>query len=531
MKLSLKILSLLLVFTMASCGGKEEGSEEDKKDTAVSAVGFDGLLASAYNSMENPMIVLTMDIDKLQDKSDLENTLKKQMGPNPEAEQMIQQMQGFKGMLRKVHLIASMKEFDPNMDEPSGNAILLAKIEDKAKFDQVMSMANAMMPDVDEVNGFKLKDLGGQAVLGYSDEAIILTADSEGKAMDMMTNALVGGNSEIDELLSNSVNTASDISMYMDMGNFMSIYDKMMKDMDLPTSGVDLSKYMEMYDGASTVVDINFENGKLTTTIMNNIVEVAGEDFNVIGDAGVSADILGMVANNPIGMFSLNMNWDKIWDMAKPFMQEEQTAKINADLEKIGMTFDDLMGLFNGKMAFAYNGQIDGGEMPKIGFYIGLTDAAKAEGIIPKDKAQKDDAGIYSNDGVNIMFGEDYALINTDKEFLAAVAGGTKGTVELGDQSNILSSPVNYYLDFKALISNDMVKAAIQTGSPEAMEVLTMFDKAYGHGSASKFEYVLETTDKSSNILVQIIDGITKAMNTVNRDVAMEMEEEMQKSM
>ncbi|MEZ4937815.1 MAG: hypothetical protein R2799_09510, partial [Crocinitomicaceae bacterium] len=367
--------------------------------------------------------------------------------------------------------------------------------------------------------------LGGQAVLAYSDDALIVTADAEGKAMDMMKSALENSNSEMNSLLSNSINTASDISLFMDMGNFMSVYSKMMENMDLPTGKVDVSKYMDMYKGASTVVDINFENGKLTTTIFNDIAEKAGDDFAVFADAGLGKDILGKVANNPIGMFSMNMDWAKVWKLAKPFVQEEQMAKLNSDLAEIGLTFDDIMGLFSGKMAFAYNGQMNEGEMPKVGFYLGLTDAAKAEGILPQDKIQKGADGIYSKDGMNIMFGEGYALINTDKEFLAAVAGGTSGIVELGDQSNILSSPINYYLDFKALVSNPMVKAAIEAGSPEAAEIVGMFDKAYGHGNASKFEYVLETTDKSSNILIQIIDGITKAMNAMQNDMAMDMEQ------
>ncbi|MCB0478461.1 MAG: hypothetical protein KDC84_09880 [Crocinitomicaceae bacterium] len=523
MKLSLKILSLLLVFTMISCGGKEESKEDEKKGGTASAEGFDGLIANAYNSMENPMLVLTLDIEKLREKSDLVNTLRKQMGSNEQAEQAIAQ---FQGMIHKIHVIGSMKEFNPGVEDPNGNAIVLAKIEDADKFQTAIGMMSAMMPDVDEVNGFKLKDLGGQAVLGYSDNAIIVTADAEGKAMDMMKAALEGGNAEMNTLLSNSVNTPSDISLFMDMGNFMSIYSKMIKKMDIPNaSNIDVSKYMVMYKGASTVVDINFENGKLTTTIFNDIVEKAGDDFAVLADAGLGNDVLGKVANNPIGMFSMNMNWEKVWAMAKPFIQEEQLAGLNNDLSKIGITFDDLMGMFNGKFAFAYNGQMNGGEMPKVGFYVGLTDVAKAEEILGQSKAKKDDAGIYSNDGINIMFGENYALVNTDKEFMGGIAGGSNGTVDLGDQANILASPINYYLDFKALISNDMVKAAIEAGNPQVVEILGAFDKAYGHGNASKFEYVLETTDKSTNILVQMIELISKSVNAMNNEMAMEMEE------
>ncbi len=526
MKLSLKILSLFLALTMISCGGKEEGKEE-KKDSAASAEGFEGLLAGAYNSMENPMMVLTMDIDKLQDKSDLKNTLAKQMGPNPQAEEAIDQ---FKGMIKKIHIIASMQEFDPTMEsDPKGNAIILAKVEDKDKFEMAMGMAGAMMPDVDEINGFKLKDLGGQAVLGYSDGAIILTADADGKAMDMMKAALEGGNTEMNELLANSVGTSSDISMYMNMGNFMSMYSEVMKKMENNPAmeGFDpamIEKYMDIYKEASTVVEINFENGKLTTTLHNDLVEKAGDAFDLLGDAGVSADIMGKVANNPIAMFSLNFKWDKMWEMVKPFMNEDQMAKLNSDLEKTGLKFDELMGLFNGKLAFAYNGQMADGATPKIGFYVGLTDPSKIEAILPADKVTKDDAGIYSADGANMMFGDDFMLINTDKEFIAAVAGGTMGEVDLGDQANIMNSPVNYFVDFKALMANEMVKSAISAGAPEAVEILGMLDKAYGHGTANKFEYVLETNDKSSNILVQMIDMITKAMNAKNQEMAMDME-------
>lgn len=526
MKLSLKILSLFLAFTMISCGGKEEKSE-DKNNDSVSAEGFEGLLAGAYNSMENPMMLLTLDLDKLQDKSDLKNTLEKQMGPNPQAEQAIEQL---KGMLKKIHVIGSMKEFDPMMQEdPKGSAIIVAKVEDTEKFSAAMGMANAMMPDVDEINGFKLKDLGGQAVLAYNDDALLLTADAEGSAMDMMKAALEGGNSEMNELLVNSVNSDSDISLFMNMGNFMKMYGKIMKKMknNPAMEGMDMSmmdKYMDIYNESSMVMEMTFENGKLTTTIENDIVEKAGDDLDLLEASGLSNDVISKLANNPIGMFAMNMKWEKLWGMIKPFMKEEQIAKINEDMAKSGLKFDELMNLFNGKFAFAYNGQLADGTTPKIGFYVGLTEPSKIEGILPEDKVTKDDAGIYSSDGASMMFGEDYMLINTDKEFLAAVAGGSAGNVDLGDQSNILNSPVNYYLDFKALVSNEMVKSAISSASPEAVEVLGMLDKAYGFGSSNKFEYVLETTDKSSNILVQIIDGITNAMNSQN-DVAMQMEE------
>jgi hypothetical protein len=522
MKLSLKILSLLLVFVIASCGGDKDAESADSNGGGASSSDLEGKLAAVYNSMDNAMVVMTFDIETLKEKSDLINTLSKQMGPNPEIEMGIQQ---FDGILKKVHVIAAVDEFDPEMNsDPKGSAVVIAKIEDADKFNGLLGMVP--IPDSEERDGFKIKDFGGQAKLAYNDDMIMLFADAQGDVSEMMDKALASSDTELNELLANSIGTSSDISIYGNMENFMGMYSKVIENMDIPSG--DVSKYMDMYKGSSMVVDFNFENGKFVTTITNDIAQKGGSDLDVLADSGLPKDVLGKVANNPVAFGSVNMDFQSLVGMMKNFMKDEDINKANEGLATIGMTFDQVMELFDGKFAFAFNGMDVEQKMPKFGMYVGLEDPSKIENIITEkagDNAVKDEAGIYTADKMHFYFGDKFMIANTDKEFLAGVVGGSAGDVSLGDQENILSSPINYYVGFDAITGNEELMKLIASNSPEAAKILGIFDKAYGNGSMAKFEYVLETKDKSSNILVQIIEAVSKAMSSTSNDFAYEAEE------
>lgn len=499
----------MLVFVLAACGGKGEEESSEKKEGG-SATGFEGNLAAAYNSMEDAVAVITIDIESLKEKSDLKSQLEKQMGPNPQIDMALDQIDGLVG---KIHIIASVSDLDPEMrEQPKGKAIIAAKILDVEKFNGILAMSP--LPEGEEKNGFTVVKMDDNAIMAYSGETFLVFADPEGGAEALMEAALSGGNTEMNELLTKSINSAADISIFSDMGNFMGMYSKIIKNMDIP--GGNMEDYMDMYKGASTVVEMTFENGKFVTTISNNIAEKAS-DLNLLGSEGVSKDVLGMVANKPIAFFTANIKWQEMWAMASKFMNPDDLAEANKGLEQIGMSMEQLMELFDGKMAFAYNG-MSSPEKPNLGFYVGLTDPKKVEEILPADKVTKDESGIYSADGkVFMYFGDNYGIIHTDKEFLQAVVGGTKGEISIGDQENILSSPINYYCDFNALFGDEAVAAVIKSEAPAMVtEILSNLDKAYGNGGMSQFDYVLETNDKNSNILVQIIGAVQKAMAAGN---------------
>ena len=509
MKLGLKILSLLLVFALVSCGGNKD--EEAGKEGGTSATGFQGILAGAYNSMEDAVAVITIDIESLKEKSNLKEQLEKQIGPNPQIEMGLQQLEG---LLGKLHIIASVKDIDPKMEEqPKGKAIVVTQILDSEKFNGILAMSP--MGESGEKHGYKVMDLG-TAILAYTDEVLFVFADPEGDVNAMMEAALTSSNTEINPLLAKSIEASSDISIYANNENFMSMYADILKGLEVQQA--DMDAYMGMYKGTSTVVEMLFENGKFTTTIYNDVAEKG--NMNFLADAGLSKEQIGMIANNPAGIFSMHVKWQEMWEMVKNFVKKDDIAKIDQELSSVGMTFEQMMGLFDGRMAVAYNGMLNQ-EKPKLGFYVGINDPKKIEEILPADEVTKDESGIYSiKDKMFLYFGDDYAIFHSDKDFISAVVGGTKGEINLGDQESILSSPINYYVNFEDLMSDPIVAQGIGIASPEAKNIMSKLDKAYGYGSADRFDYVLETKDKDRNILVQIIEAVSEAVSMMNNDVA-----------
>lgn len=315
-------------------------------------------------------------------------------------------------------------------------------------------------------------------------------------------------NTEYNEFLSKN----NDISTYFNAKNTFAY----LKSMNTSMTGVspeDIKKYEEKYGSLTHESALNFENGKITFDQDFILSDLLKEEFGFIEDKGVDSDLFKYgKSKTPMVSYSVNVNSNNALDYLKSEMNERELAQMTHELNKMGLTVDELAESFSGQVLIMIDGVSTKAELvdygygesfetktnePIIGAVFGIEDKSIFNKLPEEVNVSQNGLMTFEDE----MFGcltDDVFFVSNDKNWVTKVMTGE--SIEIEKREELTDNPYGVYA------INDLTKnKQLLEGD---MKFAALFTKAYGFANLDQSKFTVElknTTDNALRVISKFI--------------------------
>lgn len=410
------------------------------------------------------------------------------------------------------------------------------KLNNAAKFESLIK--KELGADVKEKDGFKYFVYDNYYVIAWQGEFAVgcnTTIDfktmfngkgsSNSKTINKCITVLKAGsegtlNTDYNDFLSKD----NDISTYFDAKNTFA-YLKSMKVLNT----TEVKKYEEKYGDITHESAVNFEKGKITFDQDFILTDVLKKELGFIQDNGIDTDLFKYgKSETPMASYSINVNSIKALDYLKSEMNERELNQLTHELNKTGLTIDELAESFSGQVLIMIDGVTTKSELIDFGYgepfetksnepIMGAVFGIKDKSIFDKlpENVTVSQNGLMSFE--DQMFGyltEEVFFISNDSIWATSVMNGN--TVEIEQKEELTNNPYGFYA------TNDLEKnKQLLEGD---MQIAALFTKMYGFANLDNSKLTLELKNTTDNALKVIATYLSK----VGHEMELEQNEEME---
>lgn len=410
------------------------------------------------------------------------------------------------------------------------------KLNNATKFESLIK--KELGADVKEKDGFKYFVYDNYYVIAWQGEFAVgcnTTIDfktmfngkgsSNSKTINKCITVLKAGsegtlNTDYNDFLSKN----NDISTYFDAKNTFA-YLKSMKVLNT----TEVKKYEEKYGDITHESALNFEKGKITFDQDFILTDVLKKELGFIQDNGIDTDLFKYgKSETPMASYSINVNSIKALDYLKSEMNERELNQLTHELNKTGLTIDELAESFSGQVLIMIDGVTTKSELIDFGYgepfetksnepIMGAVFGIKDKSIFNKlpENVTVSQNGLMSFE--DQMFGyltEEVFFISNDSIWATSVMNGN--AVEIEQKEELTNNPYGFYA------TNDLEKnKQLLEGD---MQIAALFTKMYGFANLDNSKLTLELKNTTDNALKVIATYLSK----VGHEMELEQNEEME---
>ena len=328
-------------------------------------------------------------------------------------------------------------------------------------------------------------------------------------------------NADYNSFLSND----NDISTYFNAKNTFAYLKKMKL-----VNAKDLKKYEEKYGNTTHESAINFEKGQITFNQDFILTDFLKEELGFIEDKGIDSDLFKYGnSKTPMLSYSLNVNSAKALDYFKKEMNEREFNQMTQELNKIGLTADQLAESFSGQLLIMIDGINTKTELVDFGYgesfetksnepVMGAVFGIKDNSIfnkLPEGVTVSQNGFMAFEDELFGCLTEDVFFISNDSNWVTKVMLGN--TVDIEEKEELTDNPYGFYA------TNDTKKnKQLLEGD---MKIVALFTKAYGFANLDNSKFTIELKNTSENALKVISKFLSKMGHEIELNMNNGMEE------
>jgi hypothetical protein len=293
----------------------------------------------------------------------------------------------------------------------------------------------------------------------------------------------------------------NDISTYFNAKNTFA-YLKSMSVLDAK----DIKKYEEKYGTVTHESAINFEKGKITFDQDFILTDLLKEELGFIEDKGVNSDLFKYgKSKTPMVSYSINVNSNKALDYLKSEMSQRELDQMTNELNKTGLTIEELAESFSGQVVIMIDGfdtkveLVDYGygepfetktNEPIMGAVFGIKNKSMFSKL-PKDVVVSQNGLMSFEDDMFGCLTDDVFFVSNDKNWVIKVLNGE--SIEIDEREELTDNPYGFYA------INDLEKnKQLLDGD---MKIAALFTKAYGFANLDNSKFTIELKNTNDNAL------------------------------
>ena len=523
MKKTLKLIAtgLLAVFIISGCSA--DRTREEKTSAIISKI-------------DSPFLVVSMTPQNLMDKSGILD------GVLPFTYELIlgffidEKVTGIDYSVKSQIVVAKGESFQPSFYG-------IFKIKDEAKFKELIEKeANA---EIIEKEGMKtaVKTQDGYAIVWNEEFAIISTIPLDFAAMltggsgdgDKVVTKLIelikaGDEGEPDQAYTDFLNKGSDISMYYDGKGFFGYMEGMMME-----ESEEIAKMKETYEGLTSEIYINFNNGSFDFEFINHLSAELREQLSFIGDKGVGGKLLSYGnSENPIMVGGYNLDLAKFFDYMQSQMEEGAYAKMEEDINKMGLTVDEFKSAMTGELLYVidnvrtFEETIDYGygepythtaTEPVFALIANVSNASIVQKLLA-DSVKMPNGAYHLGDAYVVLDG-DVLFAANDSAWCGKVV--TKSTVTIAKGGDVVAAnPFALFVDFTSLAKIEDLN--------DAAAYINLFTEFSGGANLDGGKFTFKLKDASKNSLRIITETVASELDRLEREMNAVMEDELEEA-
>ncbi len=513
---SLKKIALCLFIpaTLLSCS---EDKPEIKNSTRFNLI----------SSVDNLLMVGSVDFKKLMSKSDFENSPNFLMEYNMMYKMVVRDMidsdlLGVK-MEGNNHFAIGMKEGD---NDPL--IIFTAPIinPDKVKTGvKDFFKGNYTAPTKEDFYHYISED---NAVLAWDDKDIIVVAKDKGsddlkkEAKRLLDARFV--DAPANETLAKFLERTDDMNFYLNSGLSLKIAEKENKELNLPED------FKKAFQDSYYLAYGNFENGSILFNYEYIAPNFKSSPYNFLGDKPASTEFLNFLSadNKLIGFFAASINLGVLIETVKKTNPDAEFEISNIEKE-IGAAPGSLQKLFTGEMAVSFvdmtipaadmaTTDMDDFDMdyyapepkPEVIFTVGINDMSAINTMLTTSKLINK-GSYYSMEEAFLVIVSNKIVVTTNEAVAIKLASGTSLPAYELPSGVEMKSPMFGFLNTNtARIPNGLMATASTEEGQAALEFLDLFESITMEGTIEKAELKVTMKNKNENALKVITDYILK---------------------
>ena len=406
------------------------------------------------------------------------------------------------------------------------------KLSDPKKFEFLIK--KELNEEVKEKDGFKYFIYDNYYIIAWQGEFAVgcnITIDiktllggkgsSNSKVINKCISLLKASNeADLNTKYKNFLSKNNDISTYFETKNVVT-YLKNTKD---------IKTLEEKFNNTTHESELNFEIGKITLTQNFILTDLLKKELGFITNKGIDSELFKYGnSKNPIVSYSVNLNSNKALEYLKTELNISEFSQVKNELNKTGLTVDELAGSFTGQVLIMVDNFETKIELTDIGHedpvetkhnepIMGAVFGIKDKSIL--SKSFKDitvlENGFMTFESQLFGYVNDHVFfVSNDSNWVVKVMNGK--SVEIEKKKELTDNPYGLYAindleKNKHLIEGDMLIAAL-------------FTKAYGFANLDHSNFTIELKNTTDNALKVISKYLSKIAHQFESDSNLEMEE------
>ena len=510
--LSISLTSLLLV----NCS--------DSKPEIKNSTRFNML-----SSIDNLLVVGSIDFKKLMEKSDFENNKDLPMEANMGYKMIVKDMidsdlVGIK--LEGNHPIAiGMVE-----GEKSPLIVYTATVikADKVK-NGVKDIMKGAYTAPDKENPYHYIVETGM-VLAWDDADAVLVVQDFGK-LDLKNEAkkLLDAryvDAPANEALATFLTRTDDMNMYINVSLSLEIAQKEDKNINVS------EEFKNAFKDAYYLAYGNFNNGTILFDYEYNAPNFVNSNYNFLGKGPVAADFMNFLSadNKLIAFFAASINIGVLMETIKETSPDAQ-SEINSLEKEMGVAPGTFNKLFSGELAVSfvdltipesttastddefYDEFYAPEPKPEVVFSVGINDKTTLETIFATSKLEKKDGYFVFEDGFIVLTTSKLVLV-TNEVLAKELASNNQLSAYSLPNSTSISTPIFGFLNTDtSRIPNGLLATAKDEEGQALLSFLDLFEGIVFEGTIEKAELKINLKNKTDNSLKVITDYIISVSN------------------
>jgi len=317
----------------------------------------------------------------------------------------------------------------------------------------------------------------------------------------------------------------NDISTYFDAKNTFA-YLKSMKILNAK----DIKKYEEKYGYTTHEAALNFEIGEISLDQNFSLADALKEQLDFIGDKGIESDLFKYgKSKNPMVNYSINVNSEKALAYIKSEMTKREFNQMTKELNKIGLTVDELAASFSGQVLIMIDGfntkteLIDFGygdpfetksNEPIMGAVFGIKDQSMF-GKLPESVSVSQSGFMTFEDQLFGCLTDDVFFVSNDSNWVTSVM--TENTVNVDEKEELTDYPYGFFATNDSEKNKELLEGDLQFA--------TLISTIHGFANLEKSNLTIKLKNKTDNALKVISKYLSEMGHSMELDMNDGMEE------
>ena len=515
---SINLMALSLIFIFSSCGGNEFDEASLKNSRRFNMI----------NSMENLMVVGSIDLVGIIEKSDFENSKDAPFEAVAGYKMMVknnldQELTGIK-LAGNNHFAVSMKADQPDY------VVFTAEITNQEKVKTTLKGLKIFKGEYSKVEegGKTFEFLSDKNVTAAWDDKDIIVVfgekiDTKEKAMKLLKARYV--DAPDNKQLAGYLKQTDDMNVYVNIETAMKVGKNSKEGKNITKEMEDLAK------GAYYIGTGNFNTGDIVFEMNVFGEKLKNSEYNVISANAVSKSFLNyLTKDNLVGFGTASIDMSAIFNA----MEMAQNPEFDlSDVEAItGMNKEEMQNLLTGEFSLSFidiiNTQVEmpkqsvdyddffeddysyNKEKPLILFAAGVSDTSKISKLIRTSGAVPYANGVFNIENeAYLAFSSDKMIVTTDEQTaLFFASGNTFTTYELPSGLAMEKPLFGFYNTNPSKMPKGILKMAETEEGQMLLEFASLFKLVDFQGDFNKMTFKVEMNNKKDNALKVITDYV-----------------------